>query len=93
MQLKEYDGWLEIATGSTILRDRRFGRGAELFQHLLEEAKKRDAEAVFGVGINPKLEDKLIPLGFKELAHEDLPQSWQDQYDKGRKSRAFALFL
>lgn len=93
MRLKEYDDWLEIATGSTLLRDRRFGRAEELFARLMEEAKSRDAKAVFGVGINPKLEKKLIPIGFKELPHNELPQSWQDQYDKSRQSRAFALFL
>ena len=93
MRLKEYDDWLEIATGSTVLRDRRFGRAAELFVHLMEEAKRRSAKAVFGVGINPKLEERLIPLGFRELSHDELPLSWQDQYDKSRKSRAFALIL
>jgi len=50
-------------------------------------------KGVFGVGINPKLEQKLTPLGFSEVQHSELPQAWQDQYDSSRPSRAFALTL
>lgn len=91
MRLKEYGDWVEIATGSTIFRDRKYGRASELFMHLFAEAKKRGVKGIFGVSINPKMEEKLAPLGFKEVQHNELPQAWQDQYDTSRSSRAFAL--
>lgn len=91
MRLKEYGDWVEIATGSTIFRDRKYGRASELFMHLFEEAKKRGVKGIFGVGINPKLEQKLVPLGFNEVSYSELPQAWQDQYDTSRSSKAFAL--
>jgi len=91
MRLKEYGDWVEIATGSTIFRDRKYGRASELFIHLLEAAKNRGVKGIFCVGINPKMEQKLVPLGFIEVQHDVLPQDWQDQYDASRSSRAFAL--
>jgi len=91
MRLKEYGDWAEIATGSTIFRDRKYGRASELFMHLYSEAQKRGFKGIFGVSISPKMEQKLAPLGFKEVQHNELPQAWQDQYDKSRSSRAFAL--
>jgi len=93
MCLKEYDDWVEIAAGATLFRDRKFGRASELFMHLLEEAKKRKKKGVFGVGIDPRMEKRLLPLGFREVDLRDLPQSWQEQYDFDRPSRAFALEL
>ncbi len=93
MCLKEYGDWVEIATGSTIFRDRKYGRASELFLHLFEESKKRGVKGIFGVSINPKMEKKLAPLGFVEVQHSELPKAWQDQYDESRSSRAFALTL
>ena len=93
MRLKEYGDWVEIATGSTIFRDRKYGRASELFIHLFGEAKRRGVKGIFGVGINPKMEQKLAPLGFTEVKHNELPQAWQDQYDSSLASRAFALTL
>lgn len=91
MRLKEYGDWAEIATGSTVFRDRKFGRGTELFMRLLEEAKKRGLKGVFGLSVSPKLKKMLLPLGFKEIQHSELPPAWQEQYDSQRPSRAFAL--
>lgn len=93
MRLKEYDDWVEIATGATLFRDRKLGRATELFMHLLEEAKKRKKKGVFGVGIDARMEKRLLPLGFREVEHGELPQAWQEQYDFSRPSRAFALKL
>lgn len=93
MRLKEYGDWTEIATGSTIFRNRKYGRASELFMHLLGEARKRGMTGAFGVSISPRLEKKLTALGFVEVQHSKLPQAWQDQYDKSRSSRAFALSL
>ncbi len=93
LRLKVYGDWAEIATGSTIFRDRGYGRLSEMFVHVLTEAKKRGVKAIFAVGISPKMEKSLIPQGFVERSHEDLPQAWQDQYDKDRPSKAFVLAL
>ena len=93
MCLKEYGDWAEIATGSTVYRDRKFGRASELFMRLLEEAKNRGLKGVFGVSISPKLEKMLLPIGFKEVQRSDLPQAWQDQYDAQRSSKAYALIF
>jgi N-acetylglutamate synthase-like GNAT family acetyltransferase len=93
MRIKEHDDWVEIATGSTLFRDRKFGRATELIMHLLDEVRKRNKKGVFGVGIDPKLGEKLLPLGFREVEHRELPQAWQEQYDFNRQSRAFALKL
>lgn len=93
LRLKLYGDWAEIATGSTVFRDRGYGRLSQLFAHVLTEAKRREIAVIFGVGISPKMEASLIPLGFEEKTHDELPQAWQDQYDKTRPSRAFALRL
>ncbi len=93
LRFKEYGDWVEIATGSTVFRDRKYGRASELFAHLMEEAKRRGVKGVFGVGISPKLEQKLTAIGFTEVQHSELPQAWQDQYDASRPSKAFALTI
>ncbi len=93
MRIKDYGDWIEIATGVTLFRDRKFGRASELFLHLLEEAKNRKKKGVFGVGIDPRMEKRLLSLGFREVEHRELPQAWQDQYDFSRPSRAFAMEL
>lgn len=91
LRLKDYGEWAEIATGSTVFRDRNYGRASELFSCLMQEAKRRGYKGIFVVGINPKMEKKVVPLGFKEVQRSELPQAWQDQYDTSRSSRAFAL--
>lgn len=89
MRLKEYGDWAEIATGSTIFRDQKFGRASELFNHIFEEAAKRRFKGVFSVSNNPKVQRKLESSGFVEVQYEELPQAWQDQYDSSRTSKAY----
>ena len=89
MRLKEYGDWAEIATGSTIFRDQKFGRASELFNHIFEEAAKRRFKGVFSVSNNPKVQRKLETSGFVEVQHEELPQAWQEQYDSNRSSKAY----
>ena len=91
MRLKEYGDWAEIATGSTIFRDRKFGRASELFNHIFEEAAKRRFKGVFSVSNNSKVQQKLASSGFVEVQFDELPQTWQEQYDSSRSSRAFRL--
>lgn len=91
MRMKDYGEWLEIGTGSTLFRDRKSGRAGELIRHLIAEARDRQKKGVFGVGIDPRLANSLIPLGFREAAPSELPRAWQDQYDFARASRAFVL--
>jgi|GEM_PF-2814793 len=89
MRLKEYGDWAEIATGSTIFRDQKFGRASELFNHIFEETTKRGFKGVFSVSNNPKVQQKLASSGFVEVQFEELPRTWQEQYDSNRTSRAF----
>ena len=89
MRLKEYGDWAEIATGSTIFRDQKFGRASELFNHIFEEAAKRHFKGVFSVSNNPKVQRKLESSGFVEVQYEELPQAWQEQYDSNRSSKAY----
>jgi amino-acid N-acetyltransferase len=91
MRLKEYGDWAEIATGSTIFRDRKFGRAMELFNHIFEEAVNRRFKGVFCVSNNSKVQKKLASSGFDEVQFDKLPQTWQEQYDPSRSSRAFRL--
>lgn len=91
MRLKEFGDWAEIATGSTIFRDRKYGRASELFMHIFAEAKKRSLKGVFGVSNNPIVQQKLASSSFIEVQHSELPQAWQNQYDTSRSSRAFML--
>ncbi len=91
MRIKDYGDWVEIATGATLFRDRKFGRASELIMHLIEEARNRHKNGVFGVGIDPRLEKKLVPLGFREADPGELPKLWRDQYDFTRPSVAFLL--
>jgi amino-acid N-acetyltransferase len=91
MRLKDYGDWAEIATGSTVFRDRKFGRASELFKHIFEEAVKRNFKGVFCVSNNSKVQQKLASSGFIEAQFDQLPQTWQKQYDSSRSSRAFQL--
>ena len=91
MRLKDYGDWAEIATGSTIFRDRKFGRASELFNHIFGEAAKRRFKGVFSVSNNSKVQQKLASSGFVEVQFDELPQAWQEQYDSSRSSRAFRL--
>ena len=93
MRIKDYGDWVEIATGTTLFRDRKFGRAGELILHLIDAARARGKKGVFGVGIDPRLEKKLLPLGFRKAEPEELPQEWQDQYDFNRSSSAFLMEL
>jgi N-acetylglutamate synthase-like GNAT family acetyltransferase len=93
MCIKDYGDWVEIATGSTVLRDRKFGRATELLNHLLDEARHRQKKGVFGVSIDDRLEKMLVPLGFHEARPDELPAAWRENYDFDRPSRAFALEL
>lgn len=93
MRLKDYGDWVEIATGATLFRDRKFGRAGELIGHLIEEARNRGMRGVFGVGIDPRLEKKLKPLGFRPADPGELPKAWQEQYDSSRQSAAFLIEL
>jgi N-acetylglutamate synthase-like GNAT family acetyltransferase len=54
LRLKEYGDWAEIAPGSTIFRDRKYGRLSELFAYVLGEARQRGIKVIFGVGISAK---------------------------------------
>ncbi|MDJ0926847.1 MAG: hypothetical protein QNJ73_04270 [Gammaproteobacteria bacterium] len=91
MRIKDYGDWVEIATGTTLFRDRKFGRAGELILHLIDEARRRGKQGVFGVGIDARLEKKLIPLGFRNADPRELPQEWQKQYDFSRPSSAFLM--
>ncbi|MDH3856577.1 MAG: hypothetical protein OEV07_01165 [Gammaproteobacteria bacterium] len=61
------------------------------FVKSLLEGNVSEIAFLFGVSISTKLEKMLLPLGFKEVQRSALPQTWQDQYDTQRSSRAFAL--
>jgi len=93
MRLKEYGDWVEIATGSTVFRDRNFGRASELFAHIIEESKKRGFKAVFCLSTNPHVQQKLSAIGFHEVSFEDLPLAWQQQYDRSRSSKAYTHYF
>lgn len=91
MRLKEYGDWAEIATGSTIFRDRKLGRALELFNLIFEEAVKRRFKGVFCVSNNSMVQQKLATSGFDEVQFDELPQTWQKQYNSSRSSKAFRL--
>ena len=93
MRLKEYGEWAEIATGSTIFRDRKFGRASKLFNHIFEEARRRGFKGVFSVSNNPRVQQKLESSGFVEVRFDELPETWQAQYDSSRPSRAFTVLF
>jgi N-acetylglutamate synthase-like GNAT family acetyltransferase len=91
VRAKHWGDWVELATGSTIIRERNRGRASSLMMRAIEELE-RDERVVglFGLSIDPRAEAGLGSLGFAEIDRRELPEPWRRNYDMSRPSRAFA---
>lgn len=94
VRAKHWDDWVELATGSTVIRERNRGRASSLMMRAIEELE-RDERVVglFGLSVDPRAEASLGSLGFTEIDRGELPETWRRHYDMSRPSRAFAKRL
>jgi N-acetylglutamate synthase-like GNAT family acetyltransferase len=94
MRAKHWDGWVELATGATVVRERSRGRAGGLMHRVIAELERDErVTGLFGLSIDPRIEQALGGLGFVEVDRNELPDSWKRGYDMSRPSRAFAKRL
>lgn len=92
-QLADYGEADALAKICTLPRYRGKGRAKQLARKLIEEAKARQKKYVFGLSIEPRMWIFFTSLGFTEIDRSTLPDSWKENYDFSRPSKAFRLDL
>jgi amino-acid N-acetyltransferase len=81
----------EIAAVATDPQYSDLGLGRRIVGFLVEKARKSQMRRVFA--LTTQSQDWFETLGFKEAPIETLPEKKRKVYDKGRKSKVFALEL
>jgi amino-acid N-acetyltransferase len=81
----------EIAAVATDPQYSDLGRGRRIVGFLVEKARKSQMRRVFA--LTTQSQDWFESLGFMETPVETLPEQKRKVYDKGRKSKVFALEL
>lgn len=90
-KLTEYQEGYEIGKLATLPRYQRKGRAKRLIERLIEKAAQDGKKFVFALTTEEQMGLFFERCGLKEVKRESLPQSWQDQYDFSRKSRAYLI--
>ncbi|MBN1956569.1 MAG: GNAT family N-acetyltransferase [Desulfuromonadales bacterium] len=91
--LIDYGPAAELAKFCTLPRYQGKGRAMQLAKSMIKTALEQKKDYVFALSINEKMWTFFKNLGFSEVDRMELPQSWQDQYDFTRPSKAFRLKL
>ena len=81
----------EIAAIATDPQYTDLGLGGKIVGYLIEKARKCKMRRVFA--LTTQTQDWFEYLGFKEAAVDSLPEQKRKVYDRGRKSKVFALEL
>jgi amino-acid N-acetyltransferase len=89
--LHEWEGQGEIAAIATDPLYADLGMGRRLVGYLISQARKRGLSKVFV--LTTRTQDWFELLGFTEAGVESLPESRRRLYDRGRRSKVFALDL
>jgi amino-acid N-acetyltransferase len=87
--LHQWDGQGEIAAIATDPLYADMGMGRRLVGYLISQARKRGLSRVFV--LTTRTQDWFELLGFREVSVESLPESRRRVYDRGRRSKVFAL--
>jgi amino-acid N-acetyltransferase len=85
------EGQGEIAAVATDPAFAEMGLGRRVVRCLIDRAKKRGLSRVFA--LTTQTRDWFEFLGFREDSVESLPERKRKDYDRGRKSKVFALDL
>jgi len=83
----------EMAKFCTLPRYQGKGRAHELARLLIDTACKMKKRFLFALSVEPRMFDFFRNLGFSECSRQDLPQSWLENYNLARPSKAFRLML
>jgi amino-acid N-acetyltransferase len=89
--LHEWDGQGEIAAVAADPLYADMGMGRRLVGYLIGQARKKGFSRVFV--LTTRTQDWFESLGFREAGVESLPESRRRVYDRGRRSKVFALDL
>lgn len=92
-KLTEYGDAAEMAKFCTLPRYQGKGRAHELAIRLIETASKIGKKSIFALSIEPRMFDFFRNLGFSECSRRELPDSWLQNYDLTRPSKAFRLII
>lgn len=92
-KLKYYGEGAEIAKIATYPRYQGGKKAKQLCMELVKKAEKENLKFVFGLTINPGMMRLFESIGFKEIARENLPEEWKENYDFKRPSKAFIKYI
>lgn len=92
-KIVDYGEFAELGKFCTLPRFQGKGRARKLAQRLLEEAKTLNKKYVFALSIEPKMWQFFESLGFYEIPRESLPESWKQNYNFNRPSKALKFDL
>lgn len=90
-KLTDHGAATELAKFCTLPRYQGKGRARELAEKMIQTVRHARKEFMFALSIEPKMFEFFKSLGFSECDRESLPESWKNQYDKTRQSKAFRL--
>ncbi len=90
-KLTDYGAAIELAKFCTLPRYQGKGRARELAEKMIQTVRNAKKEFMFALSIEPKMFEFFKSLGFSECDRESLPESWKNQYDRSRQSKAFRL--
>lgn len=87
--LIEHEDCYELAKLCTLPRYQARGRARDLVRALQQRARREGKRALFALTVQDFVGDFFVRLGFVAIAREQLPESWQEQYDFSRPSKAY----
>lgn len=91
--LKAYGEDCELAKFCTLPRYQGKGKARVLAEKLIIESKKQHKRSVFSLSTSEAMWHLFESLGMKEVERDSLPESWKQQYDLSRPSKAFSILL
>ncbi len=92
-KLNDFGEAAEIGKFCTLPKYRGRGRARELATSLIEKAKADGKKSVFGLSTSEEMWSFFKSLGFEEVSRESLADSWKENYDFARPSKAFKRCL
>ena len=92
-KLVDHGDGAELAKFCTLPRFQKKGRATDLAKSMIEIARQKGKNFVFALSIEPKMWALFANLGFTEIPRESLPESWKQNYDFSRPSKAWLLSL
>ncbi len=92
-KLTDHGDAVELAKFCTLPRYQGKGRAKELALMMIETAKKAGKSNIFALTVETKMEEFFESLGFRKIKRAELPETWKENYNMERPSKAFQLSI